>query len=154
MKHITPISKKICLINSQKKINIDTSYIQQVIEKLEYFVPKIFNNINIVLVSDRKIKLLNNQFLGKNYPTDVLSFNLGSTAEIIISVETAQKQAKLIPHSIEDEIIYLIIHGVLHISGYNDNNPKNYDRMKSMQDKIFLRVLKNVITKRKNQRHS
>lgn len=116
---------------------------------LDNIIPPVIKNINIVLVSDRKMKLFNKKFLKKTYSTDVLAFNLGSTLEIIISVETAKKQAKQVQHTIENEILYLIIHGILHISGYDDDNTSNYDKMKARQDEIFSKILKNVSAKRK-----
>ncbi len=96
---------------------------------------------------------MNKLFLNKNQPTDVLTFNLGSTAEIIISVETAKRQALQESHSVEQEILYLIIHGILHISGYDDSKPASYDKMKRKQDEIFFAVLRDFDEKRKKSGH-
>ena len=74
-----------------------------------------------LLADDRELRLLNRQSLGKNYPTDVLSFPEPgpdeSLGELAISVERAREQAKLLGHDIEDEIRILMLHGVLHLLG-------------------------------------
>lgn len=142
------------MTNRQRKIKIDFDYLCNVINLLEKIIPESFKRVYITLVSDRQIIHLNRRFLQKNHPTDVLCFRLGSTAEIIISVETAKKQAKQQYHSVEDEILYLIIHGILHLSGYNDNTSKNYDKMKNEQDKIFSKILKKTDAKRKKSGYS
>ena len=85
----------------------------------------------IAFVSDKKIRELNRQFRGVDRATDVLSFpaeepnNLGDVA---ISVETAAVQAKENRLSFENEIAQLILHGLLHLSGYDhetDNGEMN-----------------------------
>ncbi|MCX7705694.1 MAG: rRNA maturation RNase YbeY [bacterium] len=143
--------KKILLINRQKKVNLQLDYIDSGVCMLEKIIPISVKKINIVLVSDRHIINLNKQFLNKKHPTDVLAFKIDSTAEIVISVETARRQAKQFCHRTEEEILYLIIHGILHISGFNDNSPNNYGKMKRRQDNIFYEILKHVTTERKEQ---
>jgi len=83
----------------------------------------------IVFVSDRKIKELNRTYRGKHYATDVLSFptnpaefeaefksNLG---DVVVSVDRATAQAKKADHSFADEVKQLILHGLLHLCGYD-----------------------------------
>lgn len=64
---------------------------------------------------------LNRRFLGKNYPTDVLSFPAGPGAdglgELAISAQRAREQAGEFGHTLEDEIRILMLHGVLHLTG-------------------------------------
>jgi len=89
------------------------------------------DSATIAFVSDKKIRELNRQFRGVDKATDVLSFpaeepnNLGDVA---ISVETAATQAKENRLSFENEIAQLILHGLLHLSGYDhetDNGEMN-----------------------------
>ena len=74
-----------------------------------------------LLADDRELRRLNRQFLGKDYPTDVLSFPEPGPdeflGELAISVERAKEQAKLLGHTIEEEIKILMLHGVLHLLG-------------------------------------
>ena len=82
------------------------------------------SSATIAFVSDKRIRELNRQFRGIDKATDVLSFPAGAPDEsnlsdIAISVETAAAQAKENGLSLNDEIAQLILHGLLHLSGYD-----------------------------------
>jgi len=95
----------------------------------------------IAFVSDRKSQELNERFRGIDRPTDVLSFpaedeesNLG---DIAISVETARRQAKANKLTLEGEIAQLILHGLLHLCGYDhetDNGEMNRLELRLRRD--------------------
>jgi probable rRNA maturation factor len=74
-----------------------------------------------LVTGDRELKRLNHDFLGHDYPTDVLSFPSGLSGgflgEIAISVERASEQAAEFGHSLQEEIKILMLHGVLHLLG-------------------------------------
>jgi len=65
----------------------------------------------------------------------------GERGEIVISTETAERNAKIYSYSLEKEILYLIIHGILHLKGYKDNNRKDALKMKKQQNIIFKKLL-------------
>jgi probable rRNA maturation factor len=67
------------------------------------------------ITNDAELQLLNKQFLGKDYPTDVLTFP--GESDIAISLDRARAQAKEWRHSVEDEIRILLLHAVLHLRG-------------------------------------
>ena len=81
--------------------------------------------VGVTLTSDAEIKKLNKQYRQKDFPTDVLSFNVNETlpdgrfylGDIIVSRETALRQAEVSGHSIEQEISELVAHGMLHLQG-------------------------------------
>ena len=90
------------------------------------------SSVTIAFVSDNKIRSLNQQFRGINKPTDVLSFpsdlETGELGDIAISVETAARQAKENGLTLNEEIAQLVLHGLLHLSGYDhetDNGEMN-----------------------------
>lgn len=90
------------------------------------------SSVTIAFVSDSRIRNLNRQFRGINKPTDVLSFpsdsDKGELGDIAISVETAARQAKENGLTLNEEIAQLILHGLLHLSGYDhetDNGEMN-----------------------------
>ena len=96
--------------------------------------------LNIILVDDAYIKKLNRQFLGRNRPTDVLAFprevahsrspiaiSNGVWAEIYISLDRAQEQAKELKITTSKEIGNLIKHGILHLLGYSHNGMKRLE---------------------------
>ena len=82
--------------------------------------------VNIVVTTNSEMKRLNGQFRGKDEPTDVLSFPSGErgglAGEIVISHEIAKENAGLLGHSIAEEIKILILHGMLHLAGYDHEN--------------------------------
>ena len=90
--------------------------------------------IFVWLVSDRRMAWLHRQFLGKTGPTDVLTFQHG---EIFISVETAKRQARVFGNSLMHELQLYIVHGLLHLHGFDDHTQSGARRIKRIQEKIL-----------------
>ena len=88
----------------------------------------------IWLISDRRMALLHRQFLGKTGPTDVLTFQHG---EIFISVETARRHARAFGNSLMRELKLYVVHGLLHLHGFEDRTPAEARKMKTAQEKIL-----------------
>ena len=88
--------------------------------------------IGLLLVDDNEIQKLNNAYLNRNKPTNVLSFamtegefgniNPQILGDIVISVETASRDAVISHIDLMDELEFLIIHGLLHLLGYDHEN--------------------------------
>jgi len=106
--------------------------------------------ISVLFTEDKFIRSLNNKYRGIDKSTDVLSFSLreGSVktpesesdkllGDIIISVETAQRQADNLNHSTEKELTVLLIHGLLHLTGYADEEDKDYKIMREKESEIL-----------------
>src|SRR5690348_18172269 len=81
---------------------------------------------SVLLTGDAEIQRLNREFRGKNKPTDVLSFPPGENAgrsrtagDLAISVETAAREAERLGHGLALELKVLLLHGVLHLAGYD-----------------------------------
>jgi probable rRNA maturation factor len=81
-----------------------------------------------LLTDDDALLRLNKQFLGKNYPTDVLSFpsgeKSGSLGELAISCDRAAEQASRFGHTVVEEIQILMLHGILHLLGFDHETDK------------------------------
>jgi len=96
--------------------------------------------ISIALVDDQRIKEINRVYAKIEKPTDVLSFDLSEKdyfiGDIIISVETAQRKAKEVDWSLEKEVGLYLVHGILHLVGYDDQKKKDYLRMKKREEEI------------------
>jgi probable rRNA maturation factor len=87
---------------------------------------KLRGEVSVLLTGDAHIRRLNRQFRRKDKPTDVLSFpapdipgGQGLAGDLAISVETAASQAKDLGHSLSVELQVLILHGLLHLAGYD-----------------------------------
>jgi probable rRNA maturation factor len=82
--------------------------------------------VNVLVATSGEMKSLNARFRGKDETTDVLSFPTdgidGLAGEIAISFEIAKENAEKLGHSTADEIKILILHGMLHIAGYDHEN--------------------------------
>ena len=101
--------------------------------------------LSIAVVSDRAIRPLNRRYLQHDYATDVLSFLLDSgpgwlDGEIIVSADTAARQAPQYGSSAQDELLLYVIHGALHLVGYDDTTPMARKRMLARQRR-YLRLL-------------
>ncbi|MDR3048326.1 MAG: rRNA maturation RNase YbeY [Elusimicrobiota bacterium] len=97
-------------------------------------------NINFIMISDIQIKKLNAKYRKVNRITDVISFLIEPqtfTGDIYISQERSKKQAAKYGHIWIKELVYLTIHGVLHLCGYDDYQPQNKKIMFEKQDNIF-----------------
>jgi probable rRNA maturation factor len=91
-------------------------------------------NIFVWLISDRRMSQLHRQFLGETGPTDVLTFQHG---EIFISVETAKRHAHGFGNSLGRELQLYIVHGLLHLHGFDDRTQSGARKMKNAQEKIL-----------------
>ena len=92
----------------------------------------------VVLVSDRRMASLHRRFLNQPGPTDVLTFRHG---EIFISVETARRNARSFGSSLARELRLYIVHGLLHLHGFDDRGEADARRMKRTQEKALASLL-------------
>ena len=104
---------------------------------LEVSHEKLPEEILIVLVSDRKISAIHRQFMGVSGPTDVITFRHG---EIVVSVETAARQATEYGTDLFQELRLYIAHGLLHLGGYDDHSEEGSREMAKLQDELMARV--------------
>jgi probable rRNA maturation factor len=90
--------------------------------------------IFVLLVSDRRMASLHRQFLQEPGPTDVLTFQHG---EIFVSAETARRHARRFGTSLRRELRLYVVHGLLHLHGFDDRTQAGVRRMEKMQKKIL-----------------
>jgi probable rRNA maturation factor len=93
--------------------------------------------VSVLLVSDRRMSQLHRQFLHQRGPTDVLTFEHG---EIFISVPTAKRNAHGFGNSLMRELRLYIIHGLLHLHGFDDRAGRRAREMKEIQAKVLARL--------------
>jgi len=100
--------------------------------------PNIVGEINIILCSDDYLLKLNEQYLGHDTFTDIITFDFveGKTisGDIFISVDRMKENAKLFHVEQSTEMHRLIVHGVLHLLGYKDDTPQNKKRMTKREE--------------------
>ncbi len=100
--------------------------------------------VNIKLVDDAEIAGLNETYSGEASPTDVLTFAYdedeiedGELADIVISTETAERQAKAAGVGLEDEVALLALHGILHAIGIDHQDDQSQDAMDGLQAELM-----------------
>ncbi|MCC7163153.1 MAG: rRNA maturation RNase YbeY [Anaerolineae bacterium] len=107
--------------------------------------PEADTSLSIVVVGDRAIKDYNRRFHHVNAATDVLSFDSPLREEylgdVIISYDTAKENARRVGWSVRQELELLVIHGVLHLLGYDDTTPDRREAMWRRQAEILEREL-------------
>lgn len=105
--------------------------------------------VGILITGDAEIHALNREYRSMDKPTDVLSFNgnymdpesgLEYLGDIIISVPRAKKQASVGGHSSEQEIQLLVIHGILHLSGFDHDTPARQKIMWKVQAELLNEI--------------
>ena len=137
-------------ILSLNELNIDglIEYSQEALKQLR--VPD--SEVTIVLDSSKKLRELKKTYLGIDEIPDVLSFKSGEInpetgnnylGDIVISLEKAIDQAKDKNHSIEFEVLTLVVHGVLHLLDYDHSNEADAKTMFEIQDRV-LEVINNL----------
>jgi len=97
--------------------------------------------ISFVLVSDARIAEVHRAFLGDPAPTDVITFRHG---EIVISAETARREAKHRHLLLAEEIARYAVHGLLHLAGWSDRDARAGRAMRATQEKILRRAARGL----------
>jgi probable rRNA maturation factor len=140
---------KLQIKNSQNKIKTDKRRIRGTVLRILKLLDCVDKEISISFVDDENIKQLNKQYLGRDKATNVLSFSLQEgecgninpqiLGDVVISIETAQKDAVKGKLNIEQEIDFLLIHGILHLLGYNHENTtkKETNKMRQKEKELF-----------------
>lgn len=106
--------------------------------------------LSIVFTDDATVRALNRDYRGTDAPTDVLSFAQGEgeafaavpgasrhVGDVIISVDTARRQAKRYQLTLHDEVAHLLVHGVLHLLGYDHEEAEDARIMRAREDAIL-----------------
>ncbi len=100
-------------------------------------------HISVAFVSEKEMKKLNFEYRGSNRVTDVLSFELDtpeSFGEVILNYEQAKRQAKEMKHSIRKELVFLLVHGCLHVFGFDHEKEADAKKMFPQQSEILKRL--------------
>ena len=94
-----------------------------------------------MFVNDEKILEINNEYLGHDYYTDVITFDYDEddvvNGDIVISLDTVRTNAELFDKAYEDELYRVIIHGILHLCGLNDKGPGEREIMEKAENKAL-----------------
>ena len=131
----------ITIKNLQTKIPIRLPRIRSVVRRT--FRHLRINNaeLSIVFVTPLRMRSINAQYLKHDYVTDVITFDLDEAAEIVICPAVAFKNARVYSHSVTTEIVLYVIHGLLHLAGYDDHTQKDRDVMRVKEKQLLDKIL-------------
>jgi probable rRNA maturation factor len=103
-------------------------------------VPALINLEEVVVtcVSDKRIDRVHRDFMGVAGATDVITFQHG---DILISADTADREARARGYSVSEEVLLYIVHGFLHLNGYDDLIEADRLQMHSVQDRVWRKVV-------------
>lgn len=131
------------------KINVFDNYnqaynldIKSILKKIRKAF-KIRKRVNLILVTNEEIRRLNKNFREIDSATDVLSFPVDEKkylGDIFISIDKMLEQANSYEHSNEREFAFLVVHGILHLLGYDHNNHEEEKEMFKKQDQILNKI--------------
>lgn len=136
---------KIIIKNLQKKIPISPGRVKKTIRKVLSIEKRVkFAEVTVCFVSDRRMRAFNFKYLKKNKPTDVLAFDLGKgeglsgvLTDIIISTDAAFRNAARFKTTALYETYLYLVHGLLHISGY-DHKSKRQELIMRRKEQFYL----------------
>jgi probable rRNA maturation factor len=137
--------------NRNKSYTIRASFIKKVIGMVLSRLKKTEDlEIEVIFVDDPAIKKLNKIYKKSDRTTDVLSFGLDARVfgikkligSVFISLDTARANAERFRTSFEEEIVLYVIHGILHLAGYDDGTNAEIRRMRAEEKRILERICK------------
>lgn len=126
--------------DAKKKIKVTAGLLAKSISKEE---GKRFGDINIMYCDDALIREYNRKYLKHDFPTDIITFydrdeDGKIEGDLLISIDTVNQNSKRFKKSFENELMRVIIHGMLHLCGYNDS---------TMEEKKYIRKKENYYLK-------
>ncbi len=140
----SPAKAMVFVRNAQRKVRLNTRkltefarFAWQICDRIPARRPWPGGDISVVFVSDRTIADLHDRFMAVSGPTDVITFQHG---EIVISAETAARQAREYRSSLTRELQLYVVHGFLHLRGYEDKTLSGSREMERLQRSVLRRL--------------
>ena len=149
----------------QKKTSLNISQIKKIIKCVFKHENVSEVSLSVLFVTNQKIRALNKKYLGRNNATDVLAFDSTDeevsyktftkkvkeiNGDIIISTDAAIKSARSYNTSVEYELVLYVVHGILHLLGYDDHSKKDILEIRKKEEelvKILAKYINKVIVK-------
>jgi probable rRNA maturation factor len=137
---------KVTVANPQEIVVIEKARMRTIVQAVLEGEDEQDAEISLAFVDNPTIHRLNHRYLKHDDPTDVLSFPLSEPGarklqgELVIGAEVAKEQAAERGHEVDAELALYVIHGLLHLCGYNDHDPQDADLM-SERERHYLRLL-------------
>ena len=139
----------VTIANRQRRLKVETKRLKAAAVKILNALECTSRELSISLVGDRSIRIINREYLNKDRPTNVISFamqegecsgiNPDILGDVVISVDTALKEADAAGVSLYERLVFLLLHGILHLAGYDHerSGEKEARRMEAREKQLF-----------------
>ena len=147
------MSGGVSISNRQKRVPIDAGKIRRAAKRILSGLGFQGYELSIVIVDDKEITRLNRQYFHRNRPTNVISFPMAAEdpaslhsrilGDVVISAETAKREAEEAGGKAKDEILFLLIHGILHLAGYDhEGTADERKKMEAKEKELFSLLMR------------
>ncbi len=146
-------SASIFIDSRQKLAKLDRAGLRRDVRKMLELLGTPGREVSLLFVDDDGIRAINRDYLRRNRPTNVISFSLsegdfgglnpGVLGDVVVSVETAEREARAAKIPVGDAILFLVLHGILHLTGFDHEGRRGAPRariMSAMQEAVFYEL--------------
>jgi len=132
--------------NRQQAMAVNLAWLERIVRGAIAVIRAEAAEIIVLVVNDRRIAKLHAEWMQISEPTDVLTFDLGSdpprrlAGDIVVSGETARRVARELGWQPRQELAYYVVHGLLHLAGYDDLTPGERRRMRKRERMVMVAV--------------
>jgi probable rRNA maturation factor len=132
--------------NRQRAMAVNVAWLERIARQAVTAIGVAAAEISVLVVDDRRIAALHAKWMRNPEPTDVLTFDLGSdppsrlAGDIVVSGETARRLARELGWQARQELAYYLVHGLLHLAGYDDLTPGERRRMRKAERVVMVAV--------------
>lgn len=136
---------RVAITNRTKECRVDRHLVRQAVLKILEKAGIETGEISVAIVDDATMAELHQRYLHEEGPTDVLSFPLEEgeghlEGDVIVSADTARRWSERIGWPPEHELLLYIIHGTLHLVGYNDRTPAERKKMRQVERNVLAQL--------------
>ena len=135
------------VVDRQRMLRFDAAWLTRIVHRAAARLGAEGGELCVLVVDDRRIARLHRQWLGIPGPTDVITFDLsgdcaraGLQGDIVVSAETARRTARDLGWAPRYELAYYVIHGLLHLAGYDDHSAADRKRMRARERSLMVAV--------------
>ena len=141
----------ICIHNRQRAVTIHTTTVKKHVLQIMAYLGCPTQELSVVFGNDRLLHELNRTYRHKDRPTNVLAFPQAPTyagepispmlGDVIVSLPTAAREAHDLNQSLEERVVYLLLHGILHLLGYEHEGPAaQRRRMEALEREVLAHL--------------
>jgi probable rRNA maturation factor len=136
----------VAVSNRQRRVRFSTPRLRATARAALDALGRGDRELHVTVVGDGEIRRLNGRYLRRHRPTDVLAFDLDGPGpvrllgEVIVSADTARRQARRVGVTVALELDLLVVHGVLHLAGWDDHRPQEARLMHERERAILARA--------------